>query len=124
VPEVLETLRGRARMDGRVLRVAVPEVVLDRAQNVPLVGQRIAAGVAQHVRMDPAEPGTLADAPHQAADTLARELVVSLGDDLDEMHLLSRVSGRHGPVDRQALGHVELEDAVGIDVQVGRVDAR
>jgi hypothetical protein len=45
VPEVLEPLGGRARVDGRVLRVAVSEVVLDRAQVVSLVRQRVAAGV-------------------------------------------------------------------------------
>ena len=59
----------------------MPQVVLDGAQVVPLVRQRIAAGMAQHVRMDFAQIGALTDAADQVVDTLAGELPPSLGDE-------------------------------------------
>ena len=51
-PEVFEPIRGQLGVAHRVLDVVVPEVGLQSARIVPGIGQRIAAAVAQHVRMD------------------------------------------------------------------------
>ena len=52
LPEVLEPMGGELGVAGGVLDVAVPEPFLDRPSVVPAVGEREAAGVAQHVRVD------------------------------------------------------------------------
>ena len=49
---------------GRVLGVAVPEVVLDGAQVGALIGQVVAAGMAEHVRPDPADSPSRRRAVH------------------------------------------------------------
>ena len=51
-PEVFEPIRGQLGVAYRVLDVLVPEVGLQSARIVPGIGQRIAAAMAQHVRMD------------------------------------------------------------------------
>jgi hypothetical protein len=48
-PEILEPRRRQLRVPYRVLNVAVAKVSLKRPRVVPLVGQRVAAGVPQHV---------------------------------------------------------------------------
>ncbi len=48
-----------------MLRIPVPRVILDDAQVMALVRQRIPAGMAEPVRMDLARIGALADAPDQ-----------------------------------------------------------
>jgi hypothetical protein len=50
-PEVFEAGGGELRIANRVLKVLVAEIGLQGARVVPRIGQRIAAGVAQHVRM-------------------------------------------------------------------------
>jgi hypothetical protein len=49
--EVLEPLRHQGGIARRVLDVAVSEIGLDRARVVAIVGELVAAGVAQHVGM-------------------------------------------------------------------------
>ncbi len=51
-PEILEPLRRKLGVSHRVLDVLVPEVVLQRASIVSLVGELVATGMAQHVGMD------------------------------------------------------------------------
>lgn len=64
-----------------VARVAVAEVILDQPQVVAAVGQREAAGVTQHVRPDPAEPGALADAAKQVVHGLAGQRMAAFRDE-------------------------------------------
>ena len=58
LPEVLEPVGGELGVAGGVLDVAVPEPFLDRPGVVPAMGEREAAAMAQHVRVDrEGEPG-------------------------------------------------------------------
>jgi hypothetical protein len=50
-PEILETRRRKFSIAHCVLDVAVAEVGLQSARVVPLVGERVAAGVPQHMRV-------------------------------------------------------------------------
>ena len=52
LPEVLEPVGGELGVAGGVLDVAVAEPFLDGAGVVPGMGEREAAGMAQHVRVD------------------------------------------------------------------------
>ena len=56
-------MSGNAGVIGRVLGISVAEVVLHGAQIGALVGQVVAAGVAQHVRPDAPELCSLASDP-------------------------------------------------------------
>src|SRR5262245_19882767 len=80
-PESLETMSGNAGVMGGMLRITVPQVILHGAQIRALVGQVIAAGVAQHVRPDPAELGLLAGEPDNVVDGLAGQLGLTLGQE-------------------------------------------
>lgn len=65
----LETMYGNAGIVRRVLGVAVPEVVLHRPQIRALVGEVVAAAIAQHVGPDAAELRlTPRSAPHRPQD--------------------------------------------------------
>src|SRR5260370_13945495 len=50
-PEILEPVRRQRRIDRCARNRAMAEPSLDRPGIVPLVGKRIAAGVAKHVRV-------------------------------------------------------------------------
>jgi hypothetical protein len=50
-PEILEPRRRQLGIAYRMLNIAVPKVSLQRPRIVSLVSQRVAAGVAQHVRV-------------------------------------------------------------------------
>ena len=59
--------------------VAMPQIILNQAQIIPAVGQRVAAAMAQHVRMDvklqtSPHPGN----PDQVVDGRARKLIAAL----------------------------------------------
>src|SRR3712207_4029765 len=65
-PKVSEALGGELGVPGRVLDVAVPEPLLDRAGVVAVVGELEAAAVPEHVRVDgEGEAGPLADTTHE-----------------------------------------------------------
>jgi hypothetical protein len=49
--EFLEPLRRQRGIARRILNIAMPEIRLDRPRVVAIVGQLVAAGVAQHVGM-------------------------------------------------------------------------
>ena len=59
---------------GGVLGIAVAKVILHRTQIGALIGQVVAAGVAEHVRPDATELCGLASDPHDIIDGLAGEL--------------------------------------------------
>jgi hypothetical protein len=50
-PEILESIRRQGRVHRRARDRAVPQPPLNRPGVVPPVGQRVAAGVAEHVRV-------------------------------------------------------------------------
>ena len=58
-PQPLEPMASDTCVVRRMLRIAVPEVVLHGAQIGAPIGQVVAATVAQHVRPDPAKVGCL-----------------------------------------------------------------
>ena len=70
-PQAFEPVPGNAGVMGRVLWIAVAEIVLHSAQIRALVGQVVAAGMAQHVRPDAPELCGLASDPHDIMDGLA-----------------------------------------------------
>jgi len=51
LPEALEPVCRELGVSHRVLNVLVPQIVLQRARVLPVVGELEAAGVAQHVRV-------------------------------------------------------------------------
>ena len=63
LPQTFEPMPGNTGVVCRVLGISVTEVVLHRAQVGALVGQVVAAGVAEHVRPDPPELCGLAQQP-------------------------------------------------------------
>jgi hypothetical protein len=66
LPKISEALRGELGVPGRVLDVAVPEPLLDRAGVVAIMGELEPTGVPEHVRVDgEGELGLLADAAHE-----------------------------------------------------------
>jgi hypothetical protein len=50
-PEILEPVRSQRRVDGRACDRPVPEPSLDGAGVVALIGERVPAGMAEHVRV-------------------------------------------------------------------------
>ena len=82
VPEIFEPRRRQFGIADRVLDVLMTEVSLHGARVVPRVGQREAARMTQHVRMDlepkvsrgscplhhPAKPGTVTIAGKESID--------------------------------------------------------
>src|SRR5215210_6935026 len=80
-PEPLEPAAGHAGVMDRVFGVAMAQVVLDEAQIVALVGQIEAARVAQHMRMDRAEPRPLGCRADKVVHRLARKRLAALGDE-------------------------------------------
>ena len=51
-PEIFEPICRQFGVAGGMLNVAVPQIMLDRPRVLAVVGQLVAGGVAQHVRMD------------------------------------------------------------------------
>ena len=65
-PKILEPIRRQLGVPNRMLDVLVPEVLLQDAGVVAIVGQLEPAGVAQHVRVDgKRHPGGLTEARHE-----------------------------------------------------------
>jgi len=79
LPQPLEPMPGNTSVMSGVLGISVTEVVLHGAQVGALVGQVVAAGVAQHVRPDAPELCGLAGNAHDIIDGLAGELCLPLG---------------------------------------------
>jgi hypothetical protein len=52
LPEILEPIRRHLGVSNRVHDIFVPHVVLEGSGVVPVVGELIAGGVPEHVRMD------------------------------------------------------------------------
>ena len=72
-------MTGNAGVMGRALGISVAEIVLHGAEIGPLVGEVIAAAVAEHARPDAPELRGLASDPHDIVDGLAGELCLPLG---------------------------------------------
>jgi hypothetical protein len=70
-PQPFEPMPGNAGVMRRVLGISVAEVILHRSQISALIGQVVAAGMAQHVRPDAPELCGLASDPHDIMDGLA-----------------------------------------------------
>ncbi len=51
-PEIPEPVRHQSGVDSCARNRQVPELSLDRSRVVPLVGERIATGMAKHVRVN------------------------------------------------------------------------
>src|SRR5215203_5069137 len=80
-PEPLKPAASHACVMDGVLGVAMAQVVLDEAQIAALVGKVEAARVAQHMRMDGAEPRPLGCRADEVVHRLARERLAALGDE-------------------------------------------
>ncbi len=52
LPKSLEPLRTELGIAHCVRDIPMPEVLLDRARVVPFVGELVAGGVPEHMRMD------------------------------------------------------------------------
>ena len=64
-PKILEPLLAQFGVAGGVLDGAVTKPILNRPRVVSFIGQRVAAGVAEHVYVNlEREAGALADALH------------------------------------------------------------
>ena len=79
LPQAFEPMPGNPGVMGGVLGIAVTQVVLHCAQVGALIGQVVAAGMAEHVRPDAPELCGLASDPHDIIDGLAGELCLPLG---------------------------------------------
>lgn len=52
LPEILEPIRRHLGVSNRVHDIFMPQVVLEGPSIMPIVGQLVASGVPEHVRMD------------------------------------------------------------------------
>jgi hypothetical protein len=66
--------------DNGVLGIPMPKVILDQPQVVAAVGQREAAGMSKHVRMDGRQAGTSGCLGEQIVHRLTRERLPPFGD--------------------------------------------
>ena len=62
-PEVFESIRCQLGIAGGVLDVAVSQVLLDRPRILPVVGQFVSCGVAQHMWVNLERDAGLAPSP-------------------------------------------------------------
>ncbi len=91
VPEVFESARRQFGIAGGVLDVAVSEVLLDRPRILPVVGQFISGGVAEHVWVNLERDASLAPSPvDDFADCINGERSLALTDE-------------HGPTSKSRL---------------------
>ena len=100
-PQLIEPCRiGGGVADG-VLDVAMPEVVLDQPGVRALVGQGVAARVAQHVRIGgQGQPGPLAAPAHRQPRGLAAQRPASLADEKGVRRRPHRLPLRQPRLDR------------------------
>src|SRR3712207_1596516 len=115
-PKVSEALGGELGVPGRVLDVAVPEPLLDRAGVVAVVGdavteplldragvvavvgELVAAAVPEHVRVDgEGEAGPLADTTHELLEAGHAQRARALaGEDVGRARLLLALEAPQG----------------------------
>lgn len=70
-PYSLEPYRRGAGIAGGMAGIAMAEIILDQAQIAACMGERMAAGMAQHMRMDRPEAGPPGDRGNEIVDGLA-----------------------------------------------------
>lgn len=81
-PEVLEAIRRQLGIAGRVLNVAMPEVMLDGAGILAVVGELVTRGMPQHVRMDrEADRGLFAGSCHDLSHGVRRQRGLAFADE-------------------------------------------
>ena len=81
-PKVLEPVGRHFGVPDRMLNVLVPEVVLQGARVVTIVGQLEPAGVAKHVRVDREwHLGDLAEALNEPVETDGTDWPAALGNE-------------------------------------------
>ena len=74
LPETFEPVRRQFRVPGRVLDIAMPEVMLDGSGILAIVGEFVARRMAQHVRVDgKLNAGVLAGPGHDFSDRIRCE---------------------------------------------------
>src|SRR3954447_8867583 len=81
VPQPFETMGGDTGVVGRVPGLAVAEIVLDQAQIVATIGEIVATGVAQRVRVDVAETSTPGGGDDEIVHRLTGQGLASLGQE-------------------------------------------
>ncbi len=81
VPNPIEAPSGNASVPARVHGVTMPEPVLDESKVLTLIGERIAAGVAEHVGMHFPEPCSLTGGGDHVVDRSADHLTAALGNE-------------------------------------------
>ena len=77
VPKTFEPPTRHPRVSGGVFWVPMPKVILGRAEIDALVGQIVATGVAQHVRMNMPEPSPQTGGLDDVVDSLPGHLVTA-----------------------------------------------
>ena len=81
-PEILEPIRGHFRVSDGMLDILVAKVMLQRASIVAIVGELIAAGVTQHVRMDAKRHfGGLTEALNEPMEAYGAHRPTALGNE-------------------------------------------
>ena len=68
----------------------MPEVILDQAKVVPLVGKRESAGMPEHVRMDVPKTRPLSRLRDDIVHGLTGERLPALGDKQPWQHIVAR----------------------------------
>src|SRR5215207_10172671 len=81
VPQPFETMGSDTGVVGRVPGFTMAEIVLDQAQIVATIGEIVATGVAQRVRVDVAETGTPGGDDDEIVHRLTGQGLVSLGQE-------------------------------------------
>ena len=80
-PEPFETMGGDTGVVGGVPGLAMAEIVLDQAQVVAPVGEIVATGMAQRVRVDVAETGAPGGGGDEIVHRLPGQGLASLGEE-------------------------------------------
>ena len=74
LPETFEPVRRQFRVPGRVLDIAMPEVMLDGSGILAIVGEFVACRMAQHMWVDgKRNAGALAGPGHDFSDRIRGE---------------------------------------------------
>ena len=109
-PQSLKTPACCSGVVDGMLGVAVAEVVLDQPQVVALVGEVVAAGVSEHVRVDARQASALRGEAYEIADGLPGERLATLGQEQPGQLVLP--GGEVAPDDTQLVAGDRLLDGL------------
>src|SRR5689334_12845525 len=90
VPHAIEAPGRNSGVAARVLGITVTEPVLDQPEVLTLIGERIAARVAEHVGMHMSEARALASLGNEVVDRPADHLTAPFGDEEPGQVILAR----------------------------------